>query len=176
MRNVTKVVSWCDEGRCGAGVIRLGDNMTIDFEKLSGCSPDWLYIIKFLLNDKDVRLGIREYIQKGRKETFSIQVKGHDGWENYFMATTTWDGFVKRSTFLIHVSCFRCTEKFSMYIGDFAELALYYIDHSAPDLRTKKQKPTMWYAEPHQLEPWDLNDKPSVDELHHLMGIEGGDN
>lgn len=175
MKNINKVVAWNDEGRRGTGVIRLGDNMTIEFEKLSGCNPDWLYLIKFLVKDKDVQLGIREYLQRGRRETFSIQVDGHDGWENFWLATTTRDGLVKRSIFLLHVSCFRCVEQFSMYIGDFAELALYYIKHSAVDLRNKKQKPTMWYAEPHQIEPWYLNDEPSVDELHRLMGI-GGDN
>lgn len=175
MRNINKVVEWNDEGRRGKGVIRLGDNMNIEFEKLSGCNPDWLYLIKFLIADKDVKLGIREYLQRGRRETFSIQVNGHDGWENFWLATTTRDGFVKQSIFLIHVSCFRCVEKFSMYIGDFAELSLYYIKHSAVDMRTKKQKPTMWYAEPHQIEPWYLNDEPSVDELHRLMGM-GGDN
>ena len=58
-----------------------------------------------------------------------------------------------------------------MYIGDFAELACYDLGYA--EKSGHKIEPKMWYAKPQELVSY--KNKPSVYELHRLMGI-GGDN
>lgn len=175
MRNTTKVISYkttnfTGKKSFGSCLVRLWEN-TIECELLTGCHPDWEELLVFLLKDKDVAVGIREYIQKGRKEYYSI-VAEEDEWrgENKYIAITTRDGYIKSKKFLVHESCFGKIKGFApMYIGDFAELACFDLGYAEEN--GHKIEPKMWYAQPQELDVF--SNKPSVDELHRLMG---GDN
>ena len=178
MKNTTKVIGYettnfTGKKSFGSCLVRLWEN-TIECELLNGCHPDWEELLVFLLKDKDVQIGIREYIQKGRKNSFNIITK-EDEWrgESKFIAVATQDWYIKSKKFLVHVSCFGKIKGFApMYIGDFAELACYDLGYAEEN--GHKIEPKMWYAQPQELDTAKV--KPSVDELHHFMGIEGGDN
>ena len=175
MRHITKIIGYettnfRGQKSFGSCLFRLWEN-TIGCELLNGCHPDWEELLVFLLRDKDVQLGIKEYLQKGRKEYFGIMTEDAD-WEseNKYIGFTTWDGYLKSKQFLVHISCFGKIKGFApMYIGDFAELACWDLGR-AKELEHKIE-PKMWYAQPQELDIF--SNKPSVDELHCLMG---GDN
>lgn len=176
MRNIDKVIAWesinyANKKSFGSGVVRLTEDNDIEFELLNGCHPDWEELLIFILKDKDVQLGIKKYLERGRKEYFGIvTTEGNWGDESKYLGLTTRDGYLKSKKFLVHVSCFGKVKGFApMYIGDFAELACWDLGR-AKELGHKIE-PKMWYAQPQELDIF--SNKPSVDELHCLMG---GDN
>lgn len=179
MKYINKVIRWesinyNNKKSFGSGVVRLTEDKDIEFEILNGCHPDWEELLTFLLRDKDVQLGIKEYLERGRKEYFGIITNEGDwGDETKYIGLTTLDGYLKSKKFLVHISCFGKIKGFApMYIGDFAELACYDLGYA--EKSGHKIEPKIWYAKPQELEVY--KNKPSVYELHHLMGIEGGDN
>ena len=66
--------SWCCSSRPTKGALVVyPDTMEISVSIFKGMQPYFADIINFMLQDKDVRLLIHQYQQKGRKKQFSIR-------------------------------------------------------------------------------------------------------
>lgn len=118
------VSTWSDSvGKCN-GVLRIfPETMEIEVKLFSGSDPNASDLMKFVINDKDVKLMLRKYYQKGRKDRYAVNIsRGMSGREDVYINYYDEYGLQIRGKHLFHISCF---EKLGyvkkMYIGDFAE-------------------------------------------------------
>ena len=126
--------SWCYSSRPTKGALVVyPETMEISVSIFKGMQPYFADIINFMLQDKDVRLLIHQYQQKGRKKPFSMRYsKGVSGREDIFI------NFIDEETklvvdgkHLLHISCFgKISGIQRMYIGDFVEMVSAIWQHS----------------------------------------------
>lgn len=139
--------SWCEVTRPTKGVLRIyPETMEIELNINKGCDPYIGDILDFLLKDKDVRMLIHMYQQKGRVRPFSIRCTGGiSGREDYYINFLDKSGLVIDGKHLLHISCYgKIANIKKMYIGDFVELFANFTKYSGfrlVDTSCKYEKP-----------------------------------
>ena len=146
--------SWCRRNsRLTLGALIIyPDTMEISVSIFKGVQPYFSDIIKFMLQDKDVRLLIHQYQQKGRKKLFSMRCsKGLSGREDYYINFPDEETrLVIDGKHLLHISCFgKISGIQKMYIGDFVELVSCICKNTDFMLLTRKQKNVCKYVKPY---------------------------
>lgn len=134
---IKKFTHVSEDGEKGSCIMVLDTlELTIDVQRLSGCAPTDDNVLAFLLQDKDVRLVIREYQQHGGEERdcyFSLRSRhGYSGCVDYWLNNYNSYGVQTTGYKLLHISCYGKINNGwrKMHIGDFVELiASFYPEY-----------------------------------------------
>lgn len=100
--------TWVDAKRRTMCVLRIFPyEMSLEVEVFKGCDPDVSDMINFILNDSDVRLMIRWYQQRTRKDPFAINIStGMSGRRDIFINFYDNYGLQVKGKRLLHISCY----------------------------------------------------------------------
>lgn len=137
---------WCRSDRRSKGVLTLHpDTLEIECHTVSGGDPNFWDLINFIMADKDIRLMVKIYQQKGRTLPYYMRVReGMSGcvdvWINFVDPKT---GLQTEGKYLGGYSCFEKTAGIRrLYIGDFvemiAELGYARFDHHETSAKYEK--------------------------------------
>ena len=119
----------CNRGR--SALVLNGD--TVAVKHISGADVHYWSLLKFILQDKDLKMMIRDFTMNGhRKNPCHIYEKfGVSGCSDVYVdiCTACADKYVVSSSkHLLHISCFgKIHELPEMWIGDFIELVAHTI-------------------------------------------------
>lgn len=117
--------TWVDAKRRTLCVLRIfPDEMSLEVKVLKGCDPNVDDVMNFILDDKDVRLMIRWYQQRTRKDPFAIRIgSGMSGRRDIFINFYDEYGLQIKGKRLLHISCYdKIYEVKKIWIGDFVEM------------------------------------------------------
>lgn len=121
--------TWVKAKRRTKCVLRIWpESMNLEVEVLKGVSPYKDDLVSFILKDKDVRLLVRKYQQKGRIRPYSMNVQtGMSGCSTVYINYTDEYGLNVEGKRLLHVSCYDKLDGLGkMYVGDFVEAVVAY--------------------------------------------------
>ena len=123
----------------------------IEINIVSGCDPHVIDIVLFLLNDKEIKLLIKNYFRKGRKKPFSIRRSvGQSGREDVYINFPDKSGLIVNGRHLMHISCFgKISGIKKMYIGDFWEMIAECIKSKDSALNSYAPFTTCKYEKPY---------------------------